>query len=202
MLQTYTHIKTHWENLPKGNEEFILHRLITKSSRATNLPRSTPDVSLRMYEWNDRCLIFCSFRYSSSHGSSGEQCTQQPFELCRQSFGSRLRSKRPSVFAKIWSTSSSLASDCGALFGAFDLADTNDGILLLAISGGWNASTFTYPKQNKISYSHSKCLHLQIVLLMVRPIVASCRSYRHVSECNQQLFLFGSMPTLWYSYVL
>lgn len=101
-----------------------------------------------MYEWNDKCLIFCSFRCSSFHGSSGEQWTQHPFELWRHNFGSRLRCKRPSVFASIISTSSSWTSVLSAAAGFVGLNDdANDEIELLEllVLGCWpNASTICW----------------------------------------------------------
>lgn len=124
-------------------------QFLTKSSSATNFPRSAPDVNFRIYEWKDKCFIFCSLRYSSSHGSIGEQCTQQPFELCRHNFGSRLRCKRPSVLDKTISTSSSFNSVVvnfllvDALDKVFD-DDANDDIELLellVLGCGGKAST-------------------------------------------------------------
>lgn len=101
-----------------------------------------------MYEWNDKCFILCSLRYSSSNGSTGEQWTQQPFELCRHNFGSRLRSKRPSLLARVKSTS----SDCTSMDGFFDDELDEDGreeppnddielVELLVLGCGWKAST-------------------------------------------------------------
>lgn len=125
----------------------------TKSSSATNLPRSTPDVNFRTYEWNDTCLIFCSLRYSSFHGSSGEQWTQHPFELWRQSFGSRSRCKRPSAFASIWSTSSSFSSVLVAVadFAGFrdDANDAMELLELLVLGCPPNASAIYVKTKNK-----------------------------------------------------
>lgn len=69
-----------------------------------------------MYEWKDKCLILCSFKYASSYGGSGQQYTQPAFSPWWQERGSFFLGIIPSFVFSSMSTSSSRMFTCEVFF--------------------------------------------------------------------------------------